>query len=174
MLAEVFAELEKYYTRQQQLRQQFRRQLTWPVVQFVLAIGIVAGLILILGFLQAQQEPGARPYDPLGLRPGRRRRGVDLPGCRLWRSGGGVRTLSLADAAAATAAGSQCLSPAAARGWSVSALAGGDAFLPGSASGIGDKHISGGGITPGLARRATKHSAHRPARSRSQWKPGST
>ena len=67
MLAEVFAELEKHYTRQIQLRRQFLSQITWPVVQFLLAVFILAALIFILGFLNQRQEVGARPYDPLGL-----------------------------------------------------------------------------------------------------------
>jgi type IV pilus assembly protein PilC len=63
MLPEVFGDLEKHFVRQQKLQRQFRQQMTWPVVQLVMAIFTIAGLILILGFLP-QQTP---PYDPLGL-----------------------------------------------------------------------------------------------------------
>jgi type IV pilus assembly protein PilC len=67
MLPEVFGELEKYYVRQQRLRRQFLAQSAWPLVQFFLAIFVVAGLILILGLLPQSQTPAGKPYDPLGL-----------------------------------------------------------------------------------------------------------
>lgn len=65
MLPEVFAELEKFYLRQQQLRRDFRRQISWPVIQLGLAILTITGLIFILGMLP--QQPNQKPYDPLGL-----------------------------------------------------------------------------------------------------------
>lgn len=65
MLAEVFAELEKYYVRQQKLWRQFLGQSTWPLIQFVLAIFVLAGLILIMGMIADTR--GGRPLDPLGL-----------------------------------------------------------------------------------------------------------
>src|SRR6516162_8281452 len=34
MLAEVFGELEKYFSRQMQLKRQFLAQITWPLIQF--------------------------------------------------------------------------------------------------------------------------------------------
>jgi type IV pilus assembly protein PilC len=67
MLAEVFAELEKYYTRQLQLRRQFLAQITWPVVQFLAATFILAALIFFLGIIKGRQGPNDPPYDPLGL-----------------------------------------------------------------------------------------------------------
>jgi type IV pilus assembly protein PilC len=65
MLAEVFAELEKYYVRQQKLWRLFLGQITWPVIQFVLAIFVLAGLIFIMGMIAESQ--GGKPLDPLGL-----------------------------------------------------------------------------------------------------------
>ena len=65
MLAEVFAELEKYYVRQRKLWRQFLSQITWPVIQFVLAIFVLAGLILIMGMIA--DSHGGQPLDPLGL-----------------------------------------------------------------------------------------------------------
>lgn len=65
MLPEVFADLEKYYNRQRQLRRQFISQIFWPATQLVLAILVVAGLILILGMLP--QNQGKTAYDPLGM-----------------------------------------------------------------------------------------------------------
>jgi type IV pilus assembly protein PilC len=63
MLPEVFAELERYFQRQKELRNQFIARITWPVVQFVLAIGVLALLIFIMGQIGG---PGGR-FDPLGL-----------------------------------------------------------------------------------------------------------
>jgi type IV pilus assembly protein PilC len=66
MLPEIFTELEKYYARQHTLRKRFYAQITWPVIQFFLAVFILAGLIWIMGLL-GSREPGAKPFDPLGL-----------------------------------------------------------------------------------------------------------
>jgi type IV pilus assembly protein PilC len=65
MLAEVFAELEKYYVRQQMLWRQFLARSAWPLIQFVLAIFVLAGLILIMGMIADSR--GDKPLDPLGL-----------------------------------------------------------------------------------------------------------
>lgn len=67
MLAEVGAELEKYYARQHALRRKFLAQITWPVIEFSLAILVVAGLIWIMGIIASHNEPGQAPFDPLGL-----------------------------------------------------------------------------------------------------------
>ncbi len=65
MLAEVFAELEKYYVRQRILWHQFLGQSIWPLIQFVLAIFVLAGLILVMGLIADAR--GGEPLDPLGL-----------------------------------------------------------------------------------------------------------
>ncbi|MGH7225443.1 MAG: type II secretion system F family protein, partial [Gemmataceae bacterium] len=65
MLAEIFAELEKYHLRQQKLWRQFLAQITWPMIQFVLAVFVLAGLILIMGAIADSR--GGQPLDPLGL-----------------------------------------------------------------------------------------------------------
>jgi type IV pilus assembly protein PilC len=65
-LPEVFAELEKYFRLQQGLRRQFLSQIFWPVLQFVAAIFVVAGMLWILGLI-ASFNPGTKPFDPLGL-----------------------------------------------------------------------------------------------------------
>ncbi len=67
MLAEVFAELEKYCTRQLQLRRQFLSQITWPAFQFFAAVFVLAALIFFLGIIKGRQGPNDPPYDPLGL-----------------------------------------------------------------------------------------------------------
>src|SRR5579871_5396316 len=65
MLAEVFAELEKYYVRQRKLWRHFYGQIAWPVTQFVLAIFVLALLILIMGLIA--ESRGGQALDPLGL-----------------------------------------------------------------------------------------------------------
>ena len=67
MLPEVFGELEKYFARQLQLRRQFISQSTWPVIQFFLAIFVVAGLIFVLGMLPPAKLLNGKPFDPVGL-----------------------------------------------------------------------------------------------------------
>jgi type IV pilus assembly protein PilC len=66
-LPEIFGELEKYFLLQQRLRWQFLSRISWPVFQLVVAILAITALILILGLIAGRQEPGARPFDPLGL-----------------------------------------------------------------------------------------------------------
>jgi type II secretory pathway component PulF len=50
-LAEIFGELERYYQLEHQLRRRFRSQTFFPIVQFVFAVAIIAGLILFLGMI---------------------------------------------------------------------------------------------------------------------------
>lgn len=59
-LAEVFRELEEYYRTQLSLRRQFLSEITWPVIQFVMAIVVLSLLIFILGMLPT-------PWDPIGI-----------------------------------------------------------------------------------------------------------
>jgi type IV pilus assembly protein PilC len=66
MLPEVCRELESYFLLQQKLRRQFLMQIAWPVFQFVVALAIVTGLILILGLI-GDSRPDAEHFDPLGL-----------------------------------------------------------------------------------------------------------
>ena len=49
MLPEVFSELERYFLREQQLRRSFIARITWPVIQFVLAVLVLAFLIYFFG-----------------------------------------------------------------------------------------------------------------------------
>jgi type IV pilus assembly protein PilC len=78
MLAEVFAELEHYYRRQQKLRRDFIAQITWPVIQFVLGVLVVAAMILILGIIAQSHGPGTKAFDPLGFGTGPRAAAVFL------------------------------------------------------------------------------------------------
>jgi type IV pilus assembly protein PilC len=56
-LPEVLEELERYFTLEQSLRRQFRNQSILPVIQFVFAVFIIAGLIFILGMLAGPGKP---------------------------------------------------------------------------------------------------------------------
>jgi type II secretory pathway component PulF len=67
MLPEVFTELEKYYVRQQQLRQRFIGLIAWPVFQFFAAVFVMAGLILILGLIPHEEGQYALHFDPVGF-----------------------------------------------------------------------------------------------------------
>ena len=67
MLPEVFAELEKYYARQQQLRRLFLALTAWPLIQFIGAVFVLAGLIFIFGLIPQGTGKFALHFDPLGL-----------------------------------------------------------------------------------------------------------
>ena len=67
-LSEIFGELEKYYTLQQSLRRQFRSQSMLPIIQFVLALFIIALLIFVLGMIASARN--APPMGVFGLRGG--------------------------------------------------------------------------------------------------------
>ena len=62
-IAEIFGELERYYQLELQLRRQFRSQTFLPIVQFVSAVFIVAGVIFILGMI----NPGKPMLTIFGL-----------------------------------------------------------------------------------------------------------
>jgi type II secretory pathway component PulF len=64
-LAEIFGELEEYFRLQLKLGRQFLSQIMLPVIQFFLAIFIVAGLIFTLGAIA--EARGARAPEPIGL-----------------------------------------------------------------------------------------------------------
>ena len=67
MLPEVFTELENYYVRQQQLRRRFIAGAAWPVLQFLGAVFVLAGLIFVMGLIPQASGPFALHWDPLGL-----------------------------------------------------------------------------------------------------------
>jgi type IV pilus assembly protein PilC len=56
-LPEVLAELERYYLLEQQLRRRVRSQSILPIVQFVFAVLLIAGLIFILGLIAGTGKP---------------------------------------------------------------------------------------------------------------------
>jgi type IV pilus assembly protein PilC len=50
-IAEIFGELEHYYQLELGLRRQFRSQTIMPVLQFVMAVFVLAGLLYVLGLI---------------------------------------------------------------------------------------------------------------------------
>jgi type II secretory pathway component PulF len=67
-LPEVLEELERYYFQQQKYRRQLRSKSTGTVVQFVIAIGVVALLIFVLGAIA--ESHGNRAPEVMGFRGG--------------------------------------------------------------------------------------------------------
>jgi type IV pilus assembly protein PilC len=64
-LPEVFGSLADHYENLLRLRKMFLSQIAWPVFQLLVAIFVIAGLIVILGFIG--ESTGRRPLDVLGL-----------------------------------------------------------------------------------------------------------
>jgi type II secretory pathway component PulF len=67
-LTEIFGMLEHYYRQQQILWKQFVSQITWPVFQFCAAVGVIALLLLILGWIA--ESNGGTAFDPFGFGTG--------------------------------------------------------------------------------------------------------
>lgn len=59
-MPEIFDELEKYYRGQQQLRRYLRSRTIGPALQFLLAVVIIAGVLIVLGSINAARG-GAAP-----------------------------------------------------------------------------------------------------------------
>ena len=64
-LEDTFRELEQYYESTLTMQRNFRSQMAYPAIQFVLAVLIISGLIWILGMLAASGK--AITTDPTGL-----------------------------------------------------------------------------------------------------------
>ncbi len=56
-IAEIFGELERYYQLELHLRRQFRSQTFLPIIQFVFAVLIMAGVIYIVGVVAGNNKP---------------------------------------------------------------------------------------------------------------------
>jgi type II secretory pathway component PulF len=68
-LAETFGELERYFALELQLRRQFRSQTILPILQFFLAVFLMAGVIYVLGLIGSMNN--ARPlFTIFGLSGG--------------------------------------------------------------------------------------------------------
>jgi type IV pilus assembly protein PilC len=63
-LPEIFGELETYFVMRLRLARQFRSQIALPVLNFFLAVLIIAAMLYILGAIAEGQ--GTRPADPTG------------------------------------------------------------------------------------------------------------
>jgi type II secretory pathway component PulF len=66
-LPDTFGELEQYYELQWTLRRRFHAEIIWPVFQFVMAVGVIALMLLVLGLIAGA---GTTPLDPIGLGTG--------------------------------------------------------------------------------------------------------
>lgn len=56
-MPEVFHELERYYELQWRLRKQFIADITWPVLQGVMAVVVITLLLLVLGWIGSGLNP---------------------------------------------------------------------------------------------------------------------
>lgn len=63
-LPEVLKGLADHYENMLRLRQTFVQQITWPIIQLVMAVLIIGGLIYLLGWIASSQ--GGEPIDVLG------------------------------------------------------------------------------------------------------------
>ena len=61
-MPEVFGQLEEYYRVQAQMRREFWSQATWPIVQFIGAVLVIAFVIFIFGFLQPTDATADGPF----------------------------------------------------------------------------------------------------------------
>jgi type IV pilus assembly protein PilC len=64
-LEDTFRELEQYYESTLSIQRNFRSQMMYPAIQFVLAVLIISGLIWVLGMLATSGK--AVTTDPLGV-----------------------------------------------------------------------------------------------------------
>jgi type IV pilus assembly protein PilC len=64
-LPEIFAELEKYYLMQQRFWRQLISQSFLPAVQFVMATFVIAGMMVILGWIAELRS--STPIEPIGF-----------------------------------------------------------------------------------------------------------
>lgn len=65
-LPEVLKDLEKYYRLQISLRQKLIQQITWPLFQLVMAIGVIALVIYLVGILGGMDVLGLGLVGPSG------------------------------------------------------------------------------------------------------------
>jgi type IV pilus assembly protein PilC len=63
-LPEIFGELEQYYRMQQKLSREFWTKITPTIVQFILAVLVIAGMLFVLGMIASSR--GREAGDPLG------------------------------------------------------------------------------------------------------------
>ncbi len=64
-LDRIFQFMSEYYRDLRTARSNFIARITWPAIQFVIALLVVSGLILLQGLLQTNSSD--KPYDALGM-----------------------------------------------------------------------------------------------------------
>src|SRR5262245_7605929 len=68
MLPEVFSDLEHHFLGQQKLRRRFISLTAWPLLQFFMAVMVLALLIFVMGALfEGTKDLKGESFDPLGL-----------------------------------------------------------------------------------------------------------
>lgn len=65
-LPEVLAGLAAHYENLERVKRMFLGAIAWPVIQLVAAVFIIAGMILVMGWV-SQSQPGEKSFDPLGF-----------------------------------------------------------------------------------------------------------
>lgn len=65
-LPEVLIALAEHYENLQRMRRMFLGAIAWPMFQWFAAVFVIAGLILVLGWI-ASANPGTEAFDPLGF-----------------------------------------------------------------------------------------------------------
>jgi len=65
-MPEVLAGLASHYENLQRAKNMFLGAIAWPVIQLIAAVFIIAGMILVLGWI-SQSRPGEGGFDPLGF-----------------------------------------------------------------------------------------------------------
>ncbi len=65
-LPEVLAGLAAHYENLERVKRMFLGAIAWPVIQLIAAVFIIAGMILVLGWV-SQSQPGQTSFDPLGF-----------------------------------------------------------------------------------------------------------
>lgn len=64
-LPEVFGQLEEYFRLQERMRRDFIAQATWPVLQFIGGVLVIAFTIFLMGFIA--EGRGNEPIAPIGF-----------------------------------------------------------------------------------------------------------
>lgn len=65
-LTNTYERLAKHYDRTLQIRREFMRRLTWPVMQLIISLAIIGIMIWIMGMISSSNSPGGNDMDLLG------------------------------------------------------------------------------------------------------------
>ncbi len=65
-MPEVLAGLASHYENLERVKRMFLGAIAWPVIQLIAAVFIIAGMILVLGWV-SQSQAGKDSFDPLGF-----------------------------------------------------------------------------------------------------------